>query len=227
LAVLTLVLVPSRVLGDVVTLEDLLSGASLQGAGMSYENFRNFSLPTYPVGGAVAVDPNNVIVSSDPAGNLFFTGANGQPLASSIGQFPTGAKFTFDVRMLGAGPGAISQARLEMTGEAAFIPLTPPLSAVLASTGTTPPFQLISESLQSTTTPVVSSTSFQAASLVTVTLQFDAIGTTTHGFNTTATVDQVGVTFVPEPGLPLLFGTMAALGLMWRSRSRSSQASKR
>jgi hypothetical protein len=227
LIALTLVLTASQARGNVVSLEALLNGASISTGDVSYENFRNFSGPTYPLGYGTAVNPNGVMVST-ASGGLEFTGPNGTPLASTLGQVPIGAMFTFDVRTLGPGPGNISEAGVEMTGEVAFVGLQEPaLSAVLASTGTTPPFQLVSQSGQSTgPNPVVSSTRFQTASLVTVTLQFDAIGVTIHGFNSTASIDQVGVTFVPEPGLPVLFGTMAVLGLMWRWRSRSSPASK-
>jgi hypothetical protein len=223
LTALALAVLAPRARGDVVTLGDLLSGASIRGSGLSYENFRNFSGPTYPHLGT-AVDPNNVIVSTTPTG-LEFTGANGRPLAPTGGQVPTGAMFTFDVRALGAGPDSIGQARLEMTGEVAFLGLQEPaLSAILTSTGTTPPFQLYDQSDQSTgSNPVVNSTTFQGVSLLTVTVQFDAIGITSHGTNTFAAIDQVGVSFVPEPGFPLLVGTMAVLGLMsrrWRRPAR-------
>jgi hypothetical protein len=227
LIALALALLAPRARGDVIALQDLLNGGSIRGSGLSYENFRNFSGPTTPFGYlGNAVDPNNVIVSTTPTG-LEFTGANGRPLAPTSGQVPTGAMFTFDVRALGAGPGSIGQASLEMTGEVAFVGLgEPPLSAGLTSTGTTPPLQLGAVSYQSTgPNPIVDSTTFQGVSFLTATVQFDAIGVTIHGGNSFAAIDQVGVSFVPEPGFPLLVGSMAVLGLMSRLWPWSWQAS--
>jgi hypothetical protein len=102
----------------------------------------------------------------------------------------------------------------------------PGLGVTITSPSTTPPLGLGAALYYPNTNPNIislsDSTSLLGTGFLTVTERFSAQGTTFHGFNTDAFVDEVTLVFVPEPDLRVLASTMILLGLaaQWRRQNR-------